>query len=105
MTTPTITSAQIRAGRGLLKWTQGVLASRAAVSVVTLNMIESDQVMPRQRTLASIRKVLEGEGIRFIGDADEGYGVLMRGKPRDGTEATDDSEAEEGASRSMRAKR
>lgn len=73
-----ITSSQIRAGRGLLKWTQGVLASRASVSVVTLNMIESDQVVPRNRTLDSIRNALEGEGIRFIGDADEGFGVLLR---------------------------
>ncbi|GAB6845654.1 DNA-binding XRE family transcriptional regulator [Methylorubrum rhodinum] len=79
-----ITPAQIRAGRGLLKWTQGALASRAAVSVVTLNMIESDQVAPRTRTLASIRSVLEGEGIRFIGSESEGFGVMMR--PRAGAE-------------------
>ena len=78
MITPTITSAQIRAGRGLLKWTQGVLASRASLSVVTLNMIESDQVVPRTRTLAAIKGVLEGEGIRFIGDEAEGFGVLLR---------------------------
>ena len=75
-----ITSAQIRAGRGLLKWTQGVLASRASLSVVTLNMIESDQVAPRRRTLEAIRTVLEGEGIRFIGDEAEGFGVLLRPK-------------------------
>ncbi|MBE7244460.1 MAG: helix-turn-helix transcriptional regulator [Actinomycetospora chiangmaiensis] len=73
-----ITAAQIRAGRGLLKWTQGVLASRAAVSVVTLNMIESEQVQPRSRTLDAIRTVLEGEGIRFIGDEHEGFGALLR---------------------------
>jgi transcriptional regulator with XRE-family HTH domain len=73
-----ITAAQIRAGRGLLKWTQGVLASRAAVSVVTLNMIESEQVQPRNRTLEAIRTVLEGEGVRFIGDAQEGFGALLR---------------------------
>lgn len=73
-----IVAAQIRAGRGLLKWTQGVLASRAAVSVVTLNMIESEQVKPRHRTLDAIRQVLEEEGIRFIGDAEDGYGVILR---------------------------
>ena len=73
-----ITAAQIRAGRGLLKWTQGILASRASISAVTLNMIESDQVAPRTKTLAAIRSVLEGEGIRFIGDAAEGFGVMMR---------------------------
>jgi transcriptional regulator with XRE-family HTH domain len=78
MSGPTITSAQIRAGRGLLKWTQAVLAARAAISVVTLNMIESDQVAPRARTLDAIRAALEGEGVRFIGDATTGYGVVLR---------------------------
>lgn len=73
-----ITAAQIRAGRGFLKWTQGVLASRAAISAVTLNMIESEQVQPRSRTLEAIQSVLEGEGLRFIGDAEAGYGVVLR---------------------------
>ena len=76
-----VTPAQIRAGRGLLKWTQAVLAARAAISVVTLNMIESDQVAPRARTLAAIRAALEGEGVRFIGDAHQGYGVVLRPGP------------------------
>lgn len=82
-----ITAAQIRAGRGLLKWTQGVLASRAAVSVVTLNMIESEQVQPRTRTLAAIRAVLEGAGIRFVGDPQEGYGAILRPAPEAGSGA------------------
>lgn len=81
MLTSPITPAQIRAGRGLLKWTQGVLASRASISAVTLNMIESDQVAPRVKTLDAIRSVLEGEGIRFIGDEADGFGVLMRPRP------------------------
>lgn len=72
-----INSAQIRAGRGLLKWTQAMLAARAAVSVVTLNMIESDQVAPRVRTLDAIRVSLEREGVRFMGDERDGYGVLL----------------------------
>ena len=72
-----ITSAQIRAGRGLLRWTQGVLASRAAISAVTLNMIESDQVAPRTKTLEAIRRVLEREGVRFIGSETGGFGVLL----------------------------
>lgn len=76
-----INSAQIRAGRGLLKWTQAVLAARAAVSVVTLNMIESDQVAPRARTLDTIRTTLERAGVRFLGDEREGYGVLLSPRP------------------------
>ena len=74
---PMINSAQIRAARGLLKWTQGVLAARAAISVVTLNMIESDQVAARTRTIASIRGVLEREGVAFVGDETQGYGVIL----------------------------
>ncbi len=73
-----ISSAQIRAGRGLLKWTRGVLASRAAILAVTLNMIESDQIAPRQKIVQAIRSVLEGEGVSFIGNDSEGYGVLPR---------------------------
>ena len=88
-----ITSAQIRAGRGLLKWTQGVLASRASISAVTLNMIESDQVAPRNRTLDSIRSVLEGEGIRFIGDEDGGFGVVLKPRAIPGAEEQDGDDA------------
>ncbi|WP_232630201.1 helix-turn-helix domain-containing protein [Methylobacterium sp. Leaf118] len=97
-----ITPAQIRAGRGLLKWTQGVLASRAAVSVVTLNMIESDQVAPRAKTLTSIRTVLEGEGIRFIGSESEGFGVVMRPRARP-EEPVPSETPKKATSRSMRA--
>ena len=70
-----ITSAQIRAGRGLLKWTQATLAAQAAVSIVTLNMIE--QVAAREKTLAAIRRALENGGVRFIGDDASGRGVLL----------------------------
>lgn len=72
-----ITSAQIRAGRGLLKWTQATLAAQAAVSIVTLNMIETEQVAAREKTLAAIRRALENGGVRFIGDDASGRGVLL----------------------------
>jgi DNA-binding XRE family transcriptional regulator len=74
---PMITSAQIRAGRGLLKWTQATLAAQAAVSIVTLNMIETEQVTARERTLTAIRRALESGGVRFIGDDETGRGVLL----------------------------
>ena len=77
----TILAAQIRAARGLLRWTQGWLAARAGLSVVTLNMIESEQVAPRARTLDAIRRALEREGVRFIGDAESGVGVLLGPRP------------------------
>ena len=65
--------AQIRAARGLLKWTQATLAHHAAISAVTLNMIENDAVRPRPATLAAIRRALEQGGVQFI-DTD-GVGV------------------------------
>ena len=47
-----ISTAQIRAARGLLRWTQASLAHRAAISAVTLNMIENETVRPRDSTMA-----------------------------------------------------
>jgi transcriptional regulator with XRE-family HTH domain len=79
-----ITSSQIRAARGLLKWTQAMLAAKAGISIVTLNMIESDNVHPRRTTLDSIRTVLEASGVEFIGQSQQGLGVRFRGEPSQG---------------------
>jgi DNA-binding XRE family transcriptional regulator len=102
-----ITPVQIRAGRGLLEWTQGGLANRAGLSVVTLNRIESDQIAPGKRTPASIRSVSEGKRLRDIGNESEGFGVAMRPKihPENPTRGEDwrDGAADTGStSRSMR---
>ena len=70
-----INTAQIRAARGLLKWTQATLAHRAAVSTVTLNMIENETVRPREITLASIKSALETGGIEFLDENGVGVGV------------------------------
>jgi predicted transcriptional regulator len=75
-----ISSAQIRAARGLLKWTQVALAHRAAISPVTLNMIETDSVDPRASTLRAIEAVLEDAGVEMIGTEAEGLGVRFRRK-------------------------
>jgi DNA-binding XRE family transcriptional regulator len=61
-----INTAQIRAARGLLKWTQAALAHRAAISTVTLNMIENETVRPRETTLAAIRRALEPQRSREL---------------------------------------
>lgn len=70
-----ITTAQIRAGRGLLKWTQATLAHRAAISTVTLNMIENETVHPRPTPLAAIAKALESAGVQLLEDDGVGVGV------------------------------
>jgi transcriptional regulator with XRE-family HTH domain len=73
-----INSAQIRAARGLLKWTQAALAAKAGVSIVTMNMIEAETVRPRKTTLEAIQRVLESGGVEFIGDENAGLGVKFR---------------------------
>lgn len=70
-----ISTAQIRAARGLLKWTQAALAHRAALSAVTLNMIENETVRPRAATLSAIRRALEAGGVQFLGEDGAGAGV------------------------------
>ncbi len=71
-----VLTAQIRAARGLLRWTQATLAHRAGVSAVTLNMIENETVRPRDATLAAIRRALEGGGVQFL--EEDGIGVGVR---------------------------
>ena len=73
-----ITVAQIRAARGLLKWTQVWLASRATISTVTLNMIENEAVRPRDSTLRSIQAALEAGGVEFLSEDGVGVGVRFR---------------------------
>ena len=74
-----ISPGQIRAARGLLKWTQATLAHRASVSAVTLNMIENETVQPRLATLAAIRTVLERAGVQMVEENGVGVGVRFAG--------------------------
>lgn len=73
-----ITTAQIRAARGLLKWTQAALAHQAAISAVTLNMIENETVRPRAATMDAIRTALERGGVEFLYEDGTGVGVRTR---------------------------
>lgn len=77
ITSAPIAPAQIRAARGLLKWTQAMLAHRAGLSTVTLNMIENETVRPREGTLAAIRGALEQGGVQFLGEDGGGIGVRL----------------------------
>lgn len=71
-----ISVAQIRAARGLLKWTQANLAHKAGISTVTLNMIENEAVRPRENTFEAIQLALEAGGVEFL--AEEGVGVGVK---------------------------
>jgi transcriptional regulator with XRE-family HTH domain len=74
-----VTSAQSRAARGLLDWTQQDLADRAGVSIVTVRQLEAGLSQPRRATLDVIRRALEAGGVKFIdGNGGGGPGVRLQ---------------------------
>jgi transcriptional regulator with XRE-family HTH domain len=74
-----VTSAQIRAARGLLKWTVRDLADKSGVHRNTITKMEADQAK-HGPTIAAVVRALEAAGVEFTnGDAP---GVKLRKKRR-----------------------
>lgn len=71
-----INSAQCRAARGLLGWSQQELATRAGVGVVTIRQMEGTH-QPRRATLAVVRAAFESAGVEFIDENGGGAGVRL----------------------------
>lgn len=82
-----LTAEQSRAARALLGWSQDELAGRAAVAKPTIASFEAGRRQPYARTLADIRKALEGAGVSFIAagesSATGGPGVRLEAIPTD----------------------
>jgi hypothetical protein len=81
--TKKISSAQMRAGRALLRWTAVDLAKASKVGVATIRRAEvvEGEVPVTLANEAAIRSAFEGAGIDFIGDNGGGEGVRFR-KPQ-----------------------
>jgi transcriptional regulator with XRE-family HTH domain len=77
-----VTSAQCRAARGLLDWSQQDLASQAGVGIVTVRQIEAGVTEPRHSTLVVVRQAFERSGIEFIDENGGGPGVRLRNRQR-----------------------
>jgi transcriptional regulator with XRE-family HTH domain len=60
-----MTSAQIKAARGLLHWSVRELAQKAGVHWNTASAIELDRSGGRPETLKAIQKALEKVGVEF----------------------------------------
>ena len=75
-----ILSAQIRAGRALLGWSQVDLAERTGLSKTVIASLEQGNTDARMSTLALIRKAFDEAGVTFITDRDGSYGVRRRGR-------------------------
>lgn len=76
-----VTSAQIRAARGLLNWTVRDLAERSGVHRNTITRVETNATTPGH-SIAAIRSALESAGIIFLADGQSingGPGVRLKG--------------------------
>ena len=75
-----ITGIQIRAARGILRWTLKDLAEASGVSLPTVQRIELQDGVPntKAQTLIDIRDALVKAGIEFIGTPENGPGVKIK---------------------------
>lgn len=73
-----ISSAQCRAARAMLGWSQEKLSKRAKVARATVADFEREARTPILNNLIAIQKVLEEEGIEFIPKNGGGEGVRFR---------------------------
>jgi transcriptional regulator with XRE-family HTH domain len=73
-------SAQIRAARALLGWSQTQLAHAAGIGLATLQRIEQTEgvVKGNFSTILKIQKALEEAGIRFIDGETGEIGVTLK---------------------------
>lgn len=62
-----MTTAQLKAARALLDWTQQDLAKAAGIHLNVINNLERGTTNPRQNTVERLKKTLEDNGIVFIG--------------------------------------
>ena len=75
-----ITSAQIRAARGLLNWSRKDLAEKSGVSFASMMRLESFDGVPSSnvKTLDAIKNAFEDSGVEFTGSPDSQAGVRWK---------------------------
>jgi hypothetical protein len=79
---PSLTSAQIRAARALLRWRARDLARESSVGVATIRRAELTEktTLLIPATDQAIRRALERAGIEFIEENGGGAGVRFRNR-------------------------
>jgi transcriptional regulator with XRE-family HTH domain len=88
-----ITSAQIRAARGLLNWSARELSERSGVSQSSIHRAERAEGRPsmHEHSLAAIKAALERYGVEFLGE----FGVQL-GSGQGGESTVDPSSKKSG---------
>jgi len=76
-----IKPSQCRAARGLLGWSQQILAEKAGIGVVTVHQLETGATDPRKATLDVVQRAFETAGVEFIDANGGGEGVRLRKSP------------------------
>src|SRR4051812_11997260 len=79
-----LTSAQMRAGRALIRWSADDLARETTLSVTTIRraeLTEGETSMTTANDLA-VRRALETAGVEFIDENGGGPGVRLRTRQR-----------------------
>lgn len=80
MNVKSLTSAQIRAARALLKWSAADLAERSSIGVATIRRAEMSDFQTSMTTAndLAVRRTLENAGVQFIDENGGGAGVRLR---------------------------
>jgi hypothetical protein len=83
---PSLTSAQIRAARSLLRWRADDLAAASALSVATIRRAELKEIETALTTAndLAIRRAFEAAGVEFIDENGGGPGVRLRRRQQKG---------------------
>jgi hypothetical protein len=79
-----LTSAQIRAARALLRWSAEDLARHSVLSVATIRRAElaDDETSMTAANDLAVRRALEAAGVEFIDENGGGPGVRLRQRRR-----------------------
>jgi len=75
-----ITAEQVKAARGLIRWSQEILAVKSSVGVATIKRMEGREgpVRGNAQNVWKIQAALEDAGIVFIDENGGGAGVRLR---------------------------
>lgn len=73
-----MTSAQVRAARGLLNWSVRDLSEHAGIHRNTVTNFETGRYAGSPEALAAIQAALEAAGVVFLPENGTGPGVAMR---------------------------
>ena len=79
-----LTSAQIRAARALLRWSAEDLARESTLGVTTIRRAELSEGETSMTTAndSAVRRTLEAAGVEFIDENGGGPGVRLRKRTR-----------------------